>query len=47
MITEFSVALRKLVSQPAPSVRSYATWSSFPVEAESDVLSSDMEASLR
>jgi hypothetical protein len=41
------VASRKLVSQPAPSVRPYATWSSFPVVEVGWVVSSAMEASLR
>jgi hypothetical protein len=41
------VASRKLVSQPAPSVRLQAIWSSFPVEVESEALSSATEASLR
>ena len=42
-----AVASRKLVSQPAPSVRPYAIWSSFPVGVESEAVSSAMEASLR
>jgi len=39
-----TVTSRKLVSQPAPSVRSYATWSSFPAVG---LVSSAIEASLR
>jgi hypothetical protein len=41
------VASRKLVSQLSAVDAAYATCSSFPVEVESDVLSSAMEASLR